>query len=343
MGLGLVIMIELLIFTIIVALAFDFINGFHDSANAISTVVATRVLTPIQAVSMAAIGNLIGPLFFTTAVAATIGKGIIDTKTIQTILPEQTFIVMVLAGLIGAIIWDIITWFFGIPVSSSHALIGGLIGAATAAVGPNILLFDGINKVLIFIVVSPLLGFISAFILALLVMRAFKKSSPAKVNHWFKSLQFFSAFFYSVTHGTNDAQKTMGIITVLLIASGFLTDFIVPLWVILACHVSISLGTWLGGWRIVKTMAHKLTQLRPYQGFCAETAGGVVLVQMATLGIPVSTTHAIAGSIMGAGSTRNPKSVRWGLSRNIILAWVITIPFSAIASAGSFLVLHQFL
>ncbi|MBI5227478.1 inorganic phosphate transporter [Candidatus Micrarchaeota archaeon] len=336
-------MLELIIFTILMALAFDFINGFHDSANAISTVVATRVLTPMQAVSMAAVGNLIGPLFFTTAIAATIGKGIIDTKTIQGLLPGDTFVVMILAALVGAIVWDLITWFFGIPVSSSHALIGGLIGAALVAVGPNVLLLDGIGKVLLFIVVSPVVGFVAAFLLALILMRVFRKSAPAKINHYFKSLQLFSAFFYSVTHGTNDAQKTMGVITILLIAGGFLTKFDVPLWVILACHISISLGTWLGGWRIVKTMAHKITQLRPYQGFCAETAGGVVLVQMAAMGVPVSTTHAIAGAIMGVGSTKNPKSVRWGLSRSIVMAWVITIPFSAVVAAGSFLVLHYFL
>ncbi|MDO8553447.1 MAG: inorganic phosphate transporter [Candidatus Micrarchaeota archaeon] len=335
-------MIELLVFTILMALVFDFINGFHDSANAISTVVATRVLSPTQAVSMAAVGNLIGPLFFTTAIAATIGKGIIDTKIIQTLLPQDTFIVMILAALVGAIAWDIITWYFGIPVSSSHALIGGLIGAATVAIGPGILLADGITKVLIFIVISPLIGFFSAFLFGLIVMRTFRKTAPEKINKWFKKLQLFSAFFYSVTHGTNDAQKTMGIITILLIVSGFLTEFDVPFWVIIACHVSISLGTWLGGWRIVKTMAHKITQLRPYQGFCAETAGGVVLVAMASLGIPVSTTHAIAGSIMGVGSTHNPKNVRWGLSRDIILAWVITIPFSAIVAAGSFIILNYF-
>ena len=335
-------MIELLIFTIVMALAFDFINGFHDSANAISTIVATRVLTPMQAVSMAAIGNLIGPLFFTTAVAATIGKGIIDTKVIQTILPQDTFIGMILAALIGAIVWDIITWYFGIPVSSSHALIGGLIGAATMAVGPKILLFDGIGKVLLFIVVSPLLGFLAAFLFALVLMRTFRKNAPEKINKWFRKLQIGSALFYSITHGTNDAQKTMGIITILLIGSGFLTEFIVPLWVILACHISICLGTWLGGWRIVKTMAHKITQLRPYQGFCAETAGGVVLVYMASIGIPVSTTHAIAGAIMGVGSTKNPKSVRWGLSRNIVLAWIITIPFSAMVGGLAFMIVHYF-
>lgn len=336
-------MIELLVFTILLALFFDFLNGFHDSANAISTVVATRVLSPIQAVSMAAIGNLIGPLFFTTAVAATIGKGIIDTNVIQSLLPQDTFIIMVLAAIVGAIVWDIITWYFGIPVSSSHALIGGLIGAATVAVGSKILLFSGISTVLIFIVVSPVLGFIAAFLFGLVVMRTFRNKAPAKVNGWFKKLQLFSAFFYSVSHGTNDAQKTMGVITILLVGAGFLTQFTVPLWVILACHISMCLGTWLGGWRIVKTMAHKITQLRPYQGFCAETAGGVVLVGMASMGIPVSTTHAIAGSIMGVGSTQNPKNVRWGVSRNIIIAWIVTIPFSAMVGAAAFTVLHVFL
>ncbi|MBI5223516.1 inorganic phosphate transporter [Candidatus Micrarchaeota archaeon] len=335
-------MIELIILTILVALAFDFMNGFHDSANAISTVVATRVLTPMQAVSMAAVGNLIGPLFFSTAIAATIGKGIIDTKVIQTILPQETFVIMILAALIGAIVWDILTWYFGIPVSSSHALIGGLIGAALVAVGPSVLLYDGIGRVLAFIVISPVLGFVSAFLMALLVMRLLRNSAPDKVNDWFKKLQLISAFFYSVTHGTNDAQKTMGIITILLIAGGYLTQFEIPLWVILACHVAISLGTWLGGWRIVKTMAHKITELKPYQGFCAETAGGVVLVQMAAMGIPVSTTHAIAGAIMGVGSTKSPKSVRWGLSRNIVMAWIITIPFSAIVAAGVYWVLKLF-
>lgn len=333
-------MIELLILTIVMALVFDFINGFHDSANAISTIVATRVLTPMQAVSMAAVGNLIGPLFFTTAVAATIGKGIIDTEIIQTILPQESFIVMILAALVGAIVWDLITWYFGIPVSSSHALVGGLIGAATVAVGPEVLVSDGIIKVVAFIVISPLIGFVSAFLLALIVMRTFRKVAPEKINFWFRKLQLISAFFYSVTHGTNDAQKTMGIITILLVAGSFLTEFDVPLWVVLICHIAICLGTWLGGWRIVKTMAHKITQLRPYQGFCAETAGGVVLVGMAHWGIPVSTTHAIAGSIMGVGSTKNPKSVRWGVSKNIIMAWIITIPFSAIVGGFVFLVLN---
>jgi len=336
-------MIELLALTIILALLFDFLNGFHDSANAISTVVATRVMTPSQAVSMAAFGNLKGPVFVGTAIAATIGTGIIDSAGIQSVVPQQEFIIMILSALIGAIIWDVITWYFGIPVSSSHALIGGLIGAALAAVGPSFLIVDGIMKVLIFMVVSPLLGFVASLLLALLVMRAFRKSAPEKINRWFRKLQIFSAFFYSVTHGTNDAQKTMGIITILLVVGGFLKSFDVPFWVILACQVSISLGTALGGWRIVKTMAHKITQLRPYQGFCAETAGGVVLVGMAHWGIPVSTTHAIAGGIMGVGSTKGARSVRWGLSRNIVLAWIITIPFSAIVGAACFFVLGKFL
>lgn len=335
-------MIELLIITIVMALAFDFLNGFHDSANSISTVVATRVLTPMQAVTMAAFGNLIGPLFFSTAVAATIGKGIIDTSAISGLLPQESFILMILSALAGAILWNIITWYFGIPVSSSHALVGGLVGAAIAAVGSGFLLYDGIAKVLVFIVVSPLLGFIASIISVLIIMRMFRSSTPAKINKWFRKLQLVSAFFYSVTHGSNDAQKTMGIITILLVGAGFLADFSVPLWVVLVCHVSICLGTWLGGWRIVKTMAHKITRLRPYQGFCAETAGGGVLVLMAGYGIPVSTTHAIAGAIMGVGSMENPKGVRWGVSRNIILAWVLTIPFSAIVAWITFEALHLF-
>jgi len=333
-------LVELIILTIVVALAFDFMNGFHDSANAISTVVATRVLTPGQAVVMAAVGNLIGPVFFSTAIAATIGKGIIDTKAIQAIMPPETFVVMIMAALLGAIAWDLFTWYFGIPVSSSHALIGGLIGAAVVAVGPAYLLAPGISNVLIFMVVSPVLGFVAAYLLGLLVMRVVSQHPPDKVNPFFRKLQLASAFFYSLTHGTNDAQKTMGIITILLVTGGFLTVFEVPLWVILAAHTAISLGTLFGGWRIVKTMAHKITHLKPYQGFCAETAGGLVLANMAGLGIPVSTTHAISGSIMGVGATQGVRSVRWGVSRGIIGAWIITIPISAAVAGLSYLVLH---
>ncbi|MBI2445272.1 inorganic phosphate transporter [Candidatus Micrarchaeota archaeon] len=336
-------LVELIVLTILVALAFDFMNGFHDSANAISTVVATRVLTPGQAVLMAAVGNLIGPLFFSTAIAATIGKGIIDTKAIQAVLPPETFVVMIMAALLGAIFWDLVTWYFGIPVSSSHALIGGLVGAALVAVGPNVLLAPGISNVLIFMVVSPVLGFIAAYLLGLLVMRLVRHHSPEKTNPHFRRIQLASAFFYSLTHGTNDAQKTMGVITILLLVGGFLSTFDVPLWVILAAHMSISLGTLFGGWRIVRTMAHKITHLKPYQGFCAETAGGLVLANMAGLGIPVSTTHAISGSIMGVGATQGVRSVRWGVSRGIIGAWIITIPISAAVAGLAYLVLHAFI
>lgn len=300
---------EFIIFAIILALFFDFINGFHDSANAISTIVATKVLTPIRAVGMAAIGNLIGPLFFSTAIAATIGKGIIKIELAPN---SEILVTMIFSALIGAILWDLITWYVGFPTSSSHALVGGLIGAGFAALGVGSINPNGVEKVVGFMVISPIIGMIAAFTLTIIVIRAFYHSPPSKINKYFRSFQLFSAFFYSVTHGTNDAQKTMGIITVLLVAYGSLTSFIVPLWVILAAHISISLGTFFGGWRIVKTMAQKITRLRPYQGFCAETSGGLVLASMAVFGIPVSTTHVISSSIMGVGATDKLSAVRWG-------------------------------
>ncbi len=336
-------MLELIMLTILISLFFDFLNGFHDSANAISTVIATKVLTPLQAVGMAAVGNLIGPLFFSTAVAATIGKGIIDTAEIQRVLPMQDFVVMILAAVVGSIAWDVITWWRGLPTSSSHALIGGLVGASLAAVGGNYIVLAGLGKVVAFMIVSPLLGFVAAFAFAALVIRLIRRADPHKINRHSRRIQLFSAFFYSVNHGTNDAQKTMGVITVLLVAGGALSTFSVPIWVILAAQISIALGTFLGGWRIVKTMAHRITDLKPYQGFCAETAGGVVLANMASLGIPVSTTHAITASIMGVGATHNSRTVRWGVARNIITAWVLTIPASAIVAAISFYILHIFI
>ncbi len=302
-------MLELVAIAIILALVFNFLNGFHDSANAISTIVATRVLTPVQAVALASVGNLIGPLVFSVAVATTVGKGIIDSTAIQRAIPAETFLLLLIAALLGAIFWNIATWYLGIPVSSSHALIGGLIGGAIAAVGPSFLLSDGIYKVLAFMVISPLLGFVAAYLFALLVMRAFAKSTPAKINSRFRFLQLFSSFFYSITHGTNDAQKTMGVIAVILLAGGVSTQFEVPFWTIIACQITMALGTLFGGWRIVKTMAFRITSLRPYQGFCAETAGGIVLANMAHLGIPVSITHAIAGAIMGVGTTKSTRSV----------------------------------
>lgn len=335
-------MIDLIIFTIALALFFDFVNGFHDSANSISTIVATKVLSPVQAVGMAAVGNLIGPLFFTTAVASTIGKGIIDSEALRKILPLEIFVILILSALTGAVAWDLITWYLGLPTSSSHALVGGLIGAGIAAAGTGILISSGIYKVLLFMILSPLIGFVAAFFFALLIMRALHKKSAHQVNGSFRKLQIVSAFFYSLTHGTNDAQKTMGVITLLLLIGGSIAVFSVPVWVILASQASISLGTFFGGWRIVKTMASKITSLKPYQGFCAETAGGLVLANMAFLGIPVSTTHAISASIMGVGATHSPRMVRWGMARRIVAAWIITIPAAAIMAWISFVALKLF-
>ncbi len=328
---------EFIIFTVVLALFFDFINGFHDSANAISTVVATKVLTPIRAVGMAAVGNLIGPVFFSTAIAATIGKGILKIELAPN---NEILVLMIFSALVGAIIWDLITWYLGLPTSSSHALVGGLVGAGLAAIGSRSVNPAGVEKVVAFMVISPIIGMVAAFILTTIVIRVFYSVAPSRINKYFRRLQLFSAFFYSVTHGTNDAQKTMGIITVLLVAYGSLASFKVPLWVILAAHISISLGTFLGGWRIVKTMAQRITKLRPYQGFCAETSGGVVLAGMAALGIPVSTTHVISSSIMGVGATDKLSAVRWGIARKIVGAWILTIPAAALISAFTFLIME---
>jgi inorganic phosphate transporter, PiT family len=309
------------------ALFFDFVNGFHDSANSIATVVGTRVLRPLYAVGIAAFANFAGPFIFGTAVAATVGKGIIQ--------PSFSTVDVIFAGLIGAIIWDLITWYFGLPSSSSHALIGGLIGSALVAGGTSALVFSGIEKTLTFIVVSPTLGFAIACGIAIAVMYFFRNQTSSSVNRIFGRLQIGSSIFFSLTHGANDGQKTMGVITALLIAGGFLDSesFVIPLQVILAAAFAIALGTFFGGWRIVKTMAFKLTSLRPYQGFCAETGGGVILTSMAWLGIPVSTTHAIAGAIMGVGATKRLSAVRWGVGKRIVYAWIITIPASAAVAA----------
>jgi len=310
-----------------VALFFDFVNGFHDSANAIATVVGTRVLRPLYAVGIAAVANFAGPFIFGTAVAHTVGKGIIQ--------PSFSTVDVIFAGLIGAIIWDLVTWYFGLPSSSSHALIGGLIGSALLAGGTSALVLPGIEKTLTFIVISPTLGFCSAFGIAIIIMYLFRKYTASYVNKIFGRLQICSSIFFSLTHGANDGQKTMGVITALLISGGMLdsTSFSVPIVVILASAIAIALGTFFGGWRIVKTMAFKLTSLRPYQGFCAETGGGVILTSMAWLGIPVSTTHAIAGAIMGVGATKRLSAVRWGVGKRIVYAWIITIPASAAVAA----------
>ncbi len=309
------------------ALFFDFVNGFHDSANAIATVVGTRVLRPLYAVGIAAVANFAGPFIFGTAVAHTVGKGIIQ--------PSFSTVDVIFAGLIGAIIWDLVTWYFGLPSSSSHALIGGLIGSALLAGGTSALVLPGIEKTLTFIVISPTLGFCTAFGIAIIIMYLFRRYTASYVNKIFGRLQICSSIFFSLTHGANDGQKTMGVITALLISGGMLdsTSFSVPTEVIFASAIAIALGTFFGGWRIVKTMAFKLTSLRPYQGFCAETGGGVILTSMAWLGIPVSTTHAIAGAIMGVGATKRLSAVRWGVGKRIVYAWIITIPASAAVAA----------
>jgi inorganic phosphate transporter, PiT family len=320
--------IEIAVYSAIsAALFFDFVNGFHDSANSIATVVGTRVLRPLYAVMIAAVANFAGPFIFGTAVAATVGKGIIQ--------PSFSTVDVIFAGLIGAIIWDLITWYFGLPSSSSHALIGGLIGSALLAGGTSALVFSGIEKTLTFIVVSPTLGFVCAFGIALLVMYFFRNHTSSHVNRIFGRLQICSSIFFSLTHGANDGQKTMGVITALLIAGGMLDShsFVVPIEVVLGAAFAIALGTFFGGWRIVKTMAFRLTNLRPFQGFCAETGGGVILTSMAWFGIPVSTTHAIAGGIMGVGATKRLSAVRWGVGKRIVYAWIITIPASAAVAA----------
>lgn len=324
------------IVTIILALFFDFINGFHDSANAIATVVATKVLSPLKAVTMAAFFNLIGPLVFGTAIATMIGNGIIDTKIVT--------VDLVFATLIGAVVWDLITWYLALPTSSSHALVGGLVGAGIAAAGAGSVHSSGVEKIVLFMVISPIIGLITAFVFALLIMRAFRKAHPSKINHYFRRLQLFSAAFYSLTHGTNDAQKTMGIIAILLVAEGISaplgqSQLHIPFWVIVSCAAAIGLGTFFGGWRIVKTMAQRVTRLRPYQGFCAETSSGIVLAFMAAMGIPVSTTHVISSSIMGVGATDKLSAVRWGIARKIVGAWVLTIPMAAIISASVYLIM----
>ena len=317
----------LVIVIIFIALLFDFLNGFHDSANSIATVVATRVLTPRQAVAMAAVANFISAFVFTTAVAATIGKGIITPAAIT----SET----ILAGLIGACIWNVITWYLGLPTSSSHALIGSLIGATIIGSGFPALVWGGIIKILAFIVVAPVLGSFGAVIFTILVLMIVKNQSASLLKTLFNKMQIASSFLYSLGHGTNDAQKTMGIITLTLFSNKLLGDtFYVPTWVILSSHVAIAIGTYFGGWRIVKTMGTKLIHLRPFEGFCAETSSAIVLFGTALIGIPVSTTHVIAGSIVGVGTVENAKKVRWITTRKIVAAWLLTIPIALIFGAG---------
>lgn len=318
----------LVVVIIIIALIFDFLNGFHDSANSIATVVSTRVLKPRQAVIMAAVANFVAAFFFTTAVAGTIGKGIISPASVSS--------QVILAGLIGACVWNILTWYWGLPISSSHALIGGLIGAVLMRSGVDGLIFAGINKTLAFIIIAPVIGLIGAGIFTLIVSLIVRNRSYDFFTKFFARMQIISSFWYSLGHGTNDAQKTMGVISLTLFSNHLLGDkFYVPLWVILISHAAIALGTYFGGWRIVKTMGTKIIHLRPFEGFCAETAGAVTLFFTSALGIPVSTTHVISGSIMGVGAVKNYKRVKWITTRKIFLAWVLTIP-SAMVFGGIF-------
>jgi len=318
------------IFAIIgLALCFDFINGFHDSANSIATVVSTRVLTPRYAVIWAAFFNFVAAFGFGVKVATTIGKGVIHPGIVDP--------TVILAGLVGAIFWDLLTWYSGLPTSSSHALIGGFAGAAVMKAGWDAINPQGFIKITSFIVIAPVLGLVMGYLLMVLVMQIFQKSTPDKVDRFFRKGQLFSAAFYSLGHGTNDAQKTMGLIYILLISCGRLDAHAsVPIWVILSCHAAIGLGTLFGGWRIVKTMGQKIAKLRPVGGFCAETAGALMLLGTAIFGIPVSTTHTITGAIMGVGATQRLSAVRWGVAEKIIWAWLLTIPAAAAVSALSY-------
>jgi PiT family inorganic phosphate transporter len=317
-----------------VALVFDFVNGFHDAANSIATVVSTRVLSPRYAVVWAAFFNFVAFLVFSTHVATTIGTGVVRPEVIDS--------TVVFAALTGAIVWDLITWWFGIPSSSSHALIGGLAGAAVAKAGTGVLDFTGLTKIAISIVLSPMLGLVLGFGLMVLVFWLFRRATPLRVDSWFRRGQLVSAALYSLGHGGNDAQKTMGIIAVLLYANGFLgSEFYVPFWVVLACHAAMGLGTLTGGWRIVRTMGLRITKLKPVGGFCAETGGAITLFLATHLGVPVSTTHTITGAIVGVGSVTNASAVRWGVAGRIVWAWVLTIPSSAIVAALTWAVLHR--
>lgn len=319
--------IYVLVFLIALALLFDFMNGFHDAANAIATVVSTGVLKPHQAVAMAAMFNVVAIFFFQLKVATTVGKGTIDPAIVDHYV--------VFGALIGAIVWNLVTWYYGIPSSSSHALIGGLVGAAVAKSGTGALISSGLIKTIAFILLSPLLGFVFGSIMMVIVSWLFVRSTPRRVDKWFRRMQLLSASMYSLGHGGNDAQKTMGIIWMLLIAAGVSTpsDSLPPFWVVLSCYAAIGLGTLFGGWRIVKTMGQKITKLKPVGGFCAETGGAITLFLATALGIPVSTTHTITGAIVGVGSSRKMSAVRWGVAGNIVWAWIFTIPASAFVAA----------
>ncbi len=335
--------VELAVFIIAIALIFDYINGFHDAANSIATVVATRVLTPLQAVIWAAFFNFVAAFFFGTAVAKTVGKGFVDLSLVT---PQ-----VILCGIAGAIIWDLITWWLGLPTSSSHALIGGYAGAAIARAGMlrgAMHSFDALHVpggsqwplTIAFIFLAPLIGFLSAYLLMIAVYWIFQKSSPAKMDTYFRKLQLVSAAAFSLAHGSNDAQKTAGLITGVLFTSHLISTFDIPYWVLMASYTAIALGTLSGGWRIVRTMGARLTRLKPRSGFCAETGAAGAVLLATHFGLPVSTTHAIAGAIAGVGSINRLKAVRWGIATNIVTAWVLTIPMAATIAWLAFWILR---
>jgi PiT family inorganic phosphate transporter len=326
----------ILIVVIASALLFDIINGFHDAANSIATIVSTKVLTPIQAVIWAAFFNFIAYLIFGLHVATTVGKGIVHTEIVT--LP------VLIAGLSAAIIWNLLTWWFGIPSSSSHTLMGGFVGAAIAHAGFHAVFYSAVLKIVAFIVLAPLIGMLVSIFISIILLNICRKLSPRKVDKTFRRLQLISAAAYSLGHGANDAQKVMGIIYVSLIASSKISaNDAIPFWVIISCQSAMAIGTLMGGWRIVKTMGTKITHLRPFQGFSAETAGALTLFGASMLGIPVSTTHTITGAIIGAGVSRRLSAVRWGVTINIIWAWILTIPITSLLAAGIFYVVNLFI
>jgi PiT family inorganic phosphate transporter len=317
-------------------LIFDFINGFHDSANSIATVVSTKVLSPVSAVMLAAIFNFIAFMVFPLKVATTIGKGVIN--------PDVLNLTVIAAALVAAITWNLLTWWLGLPSSSSHTLVGGLVGAAIASSGIHSVIYSGVLKIVLFIVIAPFMGMIISFIIAIIVMHLAKNHSPSVIDKHFRRLQLLSASAFSLGHGGNDAQKSMGIIWVALIVSGLATkNDKIALWIVLSCQAAIALGTLFGGWRIVKTMGQRITKLKPFEGFCAETAGAITLFGATHFGIPVSTTHTITGAIIGVGATKGTSSVKWGVTTKIFWAWILTIPVSTIIGAIMYYFLNRIL
>ena len=327
-------MIEIAICAMIVALIFDFVNGFNDSANSVATVIGTRVLRPIHAVALSAAANFAGPFIFGVAVATTIAKGIVS--------PDDITVYMIIGGLAGAISWSTLCTYFGLPISNSHSLIGGIMGAGIAGLGFEKLVFDGLTKVLAGIVIAPIGGMIFGIALTGIIITIFARRKPAVVNKTFGRLQIISSAWFALTHGANDGQKTMGIIVLILFSAGMIPELEMPLWVIFAAATAMGLGTFFGGYKVIKTLGVKITRLKPYQGFAAETGGGVMLAIFAVLGIPASTTHAITGTIMGSGAARRKRAVRWKVSRQIIFSWVITIPGAAGLAIAFTFIIHLF-